>query len=149
MKKFMNFFLMATLVALCVGFSSCSKDDDEGGKSESIVGNWRSTYYYDYYGYRTISEEDQYPFNFKAGGTLETTDPKLESFTKWEITEKSEDYIEFVIKTSNDSESITGRYFFPSTGILAGEWEKTGYIHLWSKKGSVSAVGDKILQRVK
>jgi hypothetical protein len=37
MKQTLKFWSLATLVALCVGFSSCSEDDEGGG---SIVGLW-------------------------------------------------------------------------------------------------------------
>jgi hypothetical protein len=44
MKKFINFFLVATMVALCIGFSSCSDDEVDGAYGASIVGTWENDY---------------------------------------------------------------------------------------------------------
>jgi len=46
MKKVINFWSLAMIIAVCVGVSSCSSDKDEGGGSgnssgnNAIVGTW-------------------------------------------------------------------------------------------------------------
>ena len=41
MKRVINKWSWALLLALCVGFASCNKDGDGGGSSGNIVGKWQ------------------------------------------------------------------------------------------------------------
>ena len=41
MKRVINFWSMAMLLAMCGGFSSCSDDDDGGSISKKIIGKWQ------------------------------------------------------------------------------------------------------------
>lgn len=77
MKKF-GFLLSFLMMALCVGFTSCSDDDDEkGGQiTGSIVGTWQTTWSKGY-GYDKIyNESDKWDeaytediFVFNSNGT--------------------------------------------------------------------------------
>jgi hypothetical protein len=91
MKKFMNFFLMAAMVAFCVGFSSCSEDDDEGENSKKefsklIVGKWKY-YAYAYEGWHEVDRDVYVQFNadgsFSSSGNYADLYP-LSSFKTWE-----------------------------------------------------------------
>ena len=42
MKKYFSIWSMVVLMTMCVGFSSCSKDDDGGGNDNSLVGKWEA-----------------------------------------------------------------------------------------------------------
>ena len=56
--KTMRFFTTLLMVILCVGLSSCSKDDDEQGTTVSIVGTWSEK-----------PSTEQFNYTFKADGT--------------------------------------------------------------------------------
>jgi hypothetical protein len=42
MKQTLKFWSLATLVVLSVGFSSCSKDDDESNDNALLIGKWEA-----------------------------------------------------------------------------------------------------------
>ena len=89
MKKTSLFLVsLVALVTLCVGFSSCSKDDDEGGSgdtkkfSELLVGKWK---YYSYYNSDWFEVEPDVYVQFNADGSFSPGGKFNGNFTTWEI----------------------------------------------------------------
>lgn len=66
MKKFIKFFSLVAVLALCVGFASCSKDDDDEPKIGNIVGTWIST---EVETEGAVTWTKTYTLNFKSNGT--------------------------------------------------------------------------------
>lgn len=74
---FKYFFVILSMMAMTIGFSACS-NDDEGGSSSSIVGTW--AYEEDYDGEYYYEE-----ITFKANGTLivECEESYYDDFDSW------------------------------------------------------------------
>lgn len=122
MKKFeLKFWLSCMMMALCVGFTACGDDDDEGIAGDAktlIVGSWESTWIKGYETYEGEKEswdeaytDDIYTFNNDGKGTYkDVTDGNnyTEAFT-WTLSGnklkiKFSDYSdEATIKTLNGS----------------------------------------------
>lgn len=98
MKKFeLKFWLSCVMMALCIGFTACSDDDEEGiaGDAQTlIVGTWESTWSKGYGIYEGEKEEwdeayteDVYTFKNDGSGTYKDVSgstPYTEDFT-WSI----------------------------------------------------------------
>lgn len=80
MKKFeLKFWLSCVMMALCIGFTACSDDDEEGIAGDAktlIVGTWESTWSKGYEIYEGEKEEwdeayteDVYTFKNDGSGT--------------------------------------------------------------------------------
>ena len=76
MKK-NSFYLFAMMMAvvLCVGFTSCSSDDDDEG-NPSLVGTWKFvSYEMHYYGGKVevveMNEYEPFYWHFNADGTMD------------------------------------------------------------------------------
>ena len=87
MKKVLSIWSWAMVLALCVGFSSCSNDDDEGGSnkdfSKLIVGKWK---YYSYYNSDWFEVEQDVYVQFNADGSFTPGGKFNGNFTTWEVT---------------------------------------------------------------
>ena len=97
MKKILNIWFLAVLLALCVGFSSCAEEDDfmnEGNTNpENLIGYWDYLKggggmalgdYHIGYGYAELSD-----IKFNNDGTFEASDANYWNgyyyYGKWEV----------------------------------------------------------------
>jgi hypothetical protein len=87
MKKVFSIWSMVILMTMSVGFSSCSKDDDEGDKggdtkkfSELLVGKWK---YHSYYNADWIEVSYDSFIQFNSDGSVSFRD-----YQTWEVTGK-------------------------------------------------------------
>ncbi|WP_294620017.1 lipocalin family protein [uncultured Bacteroides sp.] len=124
MKKFeLKFWLSCMVMALCVGFTSCSDDDDEGIAGDAktlIIGTWQSTWNKGYEIYDGEKEEwdeaytdEVYTFKKDGTGTYKdeydnSTDPFTWSVSgnKLKLTYDDNDSDEVVIKTLNENTAV-------------------------------------------
>ena len=81
MKKVFSIWSLAMLMVMCVGFASCSKDENKGGNggmsqkdfSKQIVGKWKYfAYYHD--GWNVVENGNYIQFN--SDGTLSSSNYK-------------------------------------------------------------------------
>jgi len=85
MKKALSIWSLAILMVMCVGFSSCSDDDDDGGNkdfSKLIVGQWK---YHSYYNSDWYEVEPDVYVQFNADGSFTSGGKFNGNFTTWEI----------------------------------------------------------------
>ena len=130
MKKF-GFLLSFLMMALCVGFTSCSDDDDEkGGQiTASIVGTWQSTWES---GYEIEDgEKDEWSeeyteeiLTFNADGTA--TNPSLsdgysDNFT-WKISGN-----QLILCSGEDVEVYNSKTLNSTTLVIYEYYKEKGY----------------------
>ena len=87
--KTIRLFTTLAIVVLCIGFSACSKSDNEpSSNNAAIVGIWGEE-----------SSIEQYVYTFNSDGT-----------GKWEVYNGTtlDDYISFTYKVSGTTLTITG-----------------------------------------
>ena len=88
MKKYSFLFCMMVVMTMCLGLSSCSKDDDKGGNnkdfSKLLVGKWQ---YYAYVNDGWNMVENGGYIQFNSDGTLSSSNYKT-----WEVIGKGDSY---------------------------------------------------------
>lgn len=93
MKNFeLKFWLSCMVMALCVGFTSCSDDDDEGiagDANELIIGKWKVT---DEYGWHQEKGEEKISYNYGKNQNIDWCDCINEIYTFRKDGTGSEDY---------------------------------------------------------
>ena len=91
MKKVLSIWSMAVLAMCVVGFSSCSKDDDEGKGgdtkkfSQLLVGKWK---YYAHFNSGWIYASDDSYIQFNSDGSLSL----FSNYKTWEIVGEGDAY---------------------------------------------------------
>ena len=88
MKKVLSIWSLTMLLVMCVGFTSCSKDDDDGGKggdtkkfSELLLGKWK---YYAYYDGDWCKVDNEYYIQFNSDGSFSP------NYKTWELSASNE-----------------------------------------------------------
>jgi hypothetical protein len=91
MKKVLSVWSLVMLMTMCVGFSSCSKDDEEEGDgndtkkfSELLVGKWK---YHSYYNADWIEVSYDSFIQFNSDGSV-----SFRGYKTWEVAGKGGAY---------------------------------------------------------
>lgn len=128
MKNFeLKFWLSCLVMALCIGFASCSDDDDEGIAGDAktlIVGTWEATWSKGYEIYEGEKEtwnepfdDEIYTFKEDGTGTYEEVGYTADTFT-WSISGNK-----LTITDKYDSEVITIKTLNSTTAVIVTQYK--------------------------
>jgi hypothetical protein len=138
MKKVKSLIFAALFAAVCVGFGSCDKDDDEGSSSD-LIGTWELVSVEGMDGNMPIYEEETGISTFKSNGTgtnkFEEDGETISISFKWKL---NDDILSIAVEEDDWETSKIVK--LTSTELIINEWydedddENSSYLnHIYQK----------------